>query len=141
MVTFGRIGFFTGEYRHNLTEKNRLSLPKRIRVEVDGDEIVLSKGTDHSIEGFDKAKWQEMVKTHLTLPFTEEQGKEIRRRVFSSAILAEIDRQGRIVLPEQMLAHAGLKGKVGEPVVVIGVGDHFELWEENTWKQKINKEK
>jgi MraZ protein len=135
MVTFGRIGFFTGEYKHNLTDKNRIALPRRIRVEIDGDEVVLSKGSDTCIEGFDKAKWQEMVKIHLELPFTDMKGREIRRQVFSSAVLAEVDRQGRIVLPEQILTWIGLKGKIGESVVIVGVGDHFELWNEKSWSE------
>lgn len=136
MVNIGRLGYFTGKYRHNLTERNRLALPKRFRVEIDGAEVVLSRGNESCIEGFDKGQWQEMVKVHLTIPFTEEKGREIRRRVFSSAMVVELDAQGRIVLPEPLLARAGLKGKAGEPVVIVGVGDHFEIWEESQWMKK-----
>ncbi|MEK7166259.1 MAG: hypothetical protein AAB874_05630 [Patescibacteria group bacterium] len=136
MVNIGKLGYFTGEYRHNLTEKNRVSLPKRFRVEIEGDEVILSKGQEGCIEGFDRFKWQDMVKIYLTVPFTDEKGREMRRRVFSSAQHVELDKQGRMVLPEQMLVWAGLNGKVGEPVIVVGVGDHFELWEEAKWQQK-----
>ncbi len=136
MVNINRLGYFTGEYKHNLTEKNRVSLPKRFRVEIDGDEVILAKGGDACIEGFDRFKWQEIVKVHLEVPFTEDKGREIRRRVFSSAQLVELDKQGRMVLPEQMLIWTGLKGKIGEPVIVVGVGDHFEIWEEAKWLEK-----
>lgn len=139
MVRIGKLGYFTGEYKYNLTEKNRVALPKRFRIEIEGDQVILSKGSERCIEGFDRFKWQEMVKIYLTVPYTDEKGREMRRRVFSSAQHVELDKQGRMVLPEQMLVWAGLKGKVGEPVIVVGVGDHFELWEESRWLRKNHK--
>lgn len=138
MVNNAKLGFFTGEYSHSLTEKNRVALPKVFRVEIDSGEVILSKGSEQCIEGFDRKMWQELVKIHLAIPFTESRGREIRRRVFSSAMPVQLDGQGRVVLPEQMLVYAGLKGKVGEQLVIVGVGDHFEIWEESRWKQKIS---
>src|SRR3990167_2154935 len=128
MVNVVKLGFFVGEYRHNLTEKNRVALPKRIRAEIDSKEVILSKGEGHCIEGFDKERWKMMVTPQLSVPFTEGAGRQIRRRIFSSAIPVELDGQGRIVLYDSLLAWAGFKGKVGEELVIIGVGDHFEIW-------------
>lgn len=142
MVKVSKLGLFVGEFRHNLTERNRLALPKRIRVEVDGFEVVLSRGFERYIAGFDRLQWQQMVKQELSIPFHESRGRELRRQIFSSVMIVELDSQGRVVLPEPLLAWAGLKGKVGEPLVIIGAGDHFEIWEETAWiknqEHKIN---
>ncbi len=139
MVNITKLGFFVGEYKHSLTEKNRVSLPKRFRIEIEGNEVILAKGEGGSIEVFDKQMWKEMVKIHLSIPHTEEQGRLIRRRVFSSAMLVELDGQGRMLLTEAYLVWAGLKSKVGEPIVIVGVGDHIEMWEESRWNEKGTK--
>lgn len=137
MVNIIKLGFFVGEYRHNLTEKNRVALPKRFRAEIEGIELILAKGEGHCIEGFDKERWKKMVAPHLSVSFTEVAGREIRRRIFSSAMPVELDGQGRIVLHDSLLLWAGLKGKVGEELLIIGVGDHFEIWQEENWQKNF----
>lgn len=140
MVKMTRVGYFLGEYRHFLTDRNRVALPKRFRLEIDGDEVILARGNGNWIEGFDAAKWKEMVKQFLNIPYTDDEGRSMRRRVFASAMILELDAQGRIVLPEQFLTWAGLKGKVGEELAVIGVGDHFEIWEKSQFEaQEVSK--
>jgi MraZ protein len=136
MVNLSRLGFFVGEYRHNLTERNRIVLPKRLRAEVDGDELILAKGTGFWIEGFDKAQWKQMVSRFLEVPFTDDEGRNLRQRVFSSAMIVELDSQGRVVLPDPLLSWAGLKGKIGEELVIVGVGDHLEIWERSRFEKE-----
>jgi MraZ protein len=133
MVKLTKSGFFLGEYRHNLTDKNRLALPKRIRVEIEGYDLILSRGFEPCIAGFDKSRWKELAKEQLAVQFNEERGRQLRRQLFSSAVPTELDGQGRMVLPESLITWAGLKGKVGEELIVIGAGDHFEIWESNNW--------
>lgn len=137
MVKITRIGYFLGEYRHSLTDRNRVALPKRFRLEIDGSEVVLARGNGKWIEGFDQNKWKQMVQQFLQVPFTEDEGLRVRRRVFASAMIVELDSQGRIVLPDLLLTWAGLKGKVGEELAIIGVGDHFEIWEKSLYEAQI----
>lgn len=134
MVKVTKVGMYVGEYRHNLTEKNRLALPKRIRIEIEGYEVILSRGFEACIAGFDRQRWQMISEQQLSAQFSESQGRQIRRQFFSSAMITELDVQGRIVLPEVLLTWAGLKGKVGEEVIIIGAGDHFEIWEKILWE-------
>ena len=54
-------------------------------------------------------------------------------------MIVELDGQGRVVLPDPLLSWAGLKGKVGEELVIIGVGDHFEIWQSDNWNTKLTK--
>ena len=133
MVKVSKIGLYLGEFKHNLTERNRLSLPKRIRVEIDGFEVILTRGFEPCIIGFDKNHWQDIAKQQLAIQINEPRGRMLRRELFSGAMIVELDSQGRIVLPDNLLEWSGLKGKVGEEVVIVGAGDHFELWERSKW--------
>lgn len=134
MVKIAKSGLFLGEYRHRLDEKNRIALPKRLRVEIDGFEIVLAKGFEACIAGFAKDTWQEMAKEQLAMPFYDEVGRKLRRQLFSQAVILELDGQGRMVLPDHLLKIAELDKNMGQEIVVVGVGDHFELWQETNWK-------
>lgn len=122
---------FLGEYKHNLTKGNRLALPSRIRGEIDSQEIVLARGFEACILAYQKSTWEEMSKAELAKPVSEEEARKIRRQLFSGAILIEIDQQGRIVMPKNLLDHAKIKATA----VVIGAGDHFEIWEESSWQK------
>lgn len=121
---------FLGEYKHNLTKGNRLALPSKIRAEIEMNEIVLARGFEACILGYQKSTWEEMSKAELTKPVSEEEARKIRRQLFPGAILIEIDQQGRVVIPKNLLDYA----KIKVTAVVIGAGDHFEIWEESTWE-------
>lgn len=121
---------FLGEYKHNLTKGNRLALPSKIRAEIEMNEIVLARGFEACILGYQKSTWEEMSKAELTKPVSEEEARKIRRQLFPGAILIEIDQQGRVVIPKNLLDYA----KIKVAAVVIGAGDHFEIWEESTWE-------
>lgn len=139
MVKVSKVGLFLGEYTHNMTDRNRVALPKRIRVEIEGYEVILSRGFENCIYGFDRERWHHMANQQLSIQLNEEKGRQLRRQIFASAMILELDSQGRVVLPEVLLEHAGLKGKVGEPVAIIGAGDHFEMWEEGRWRSESEK--
>lgn len=126
---------FLGEYKHNLTKGNRLALPSKIRSEIEAQEIVLARGFEDCILGYQKTTWEEISKAELAKPVSEEEARRIRRQLFPGAILVEIDQQGRIVIPKNLLDYAKIKTEV----IVIGTGDHFEIWEESSWQKYKDK--
>ncbi|OGV89248.1 division/cell wall cluster transcriptional repressor MraZ [Microgenomates group bacterium RBG_19FT_COMBO_39_10] len=121
---------FLGEYKHNLTKGNRLALPSKVRNEIETSEIVLARGFEACILGYQKSTWEEISKTELAKPVSEMEARKIRRQLFSGAILIEIDQQGRVVVPKNLLGYA----KIKDEAMVIGAGDHFEIWDSLTWK-------
>lgn len=123
-----------GEYRHSLVEGKRVSLPKKIRERISGDAVILSKGFEAYVAGFDTEQWEKTAEAPLNIPLYEARGRVLRRQVFASAVSAEIDEQGRILIPENLLVAAGIKG--GE-VVIVGVGDHFEIWNPALWQEHL----
>ncbi len=121
---------FLGEYKHNLTKGNRLALPSKIRSEIEASEIILARGFETCILAYQRSTWEEISKTELAKPVSEEEARRIRRQLFPGAVLVEIDQQGRVVVPKNSLDYAKIKTEV----VVIGAGDHFEIWNPLNWQ-------
>ncbi len=125
---------FFGEYLVSFTAPGRIVLPKKIRSLVKGEDFILSKGFDHCLAGYDRSDWEQKTRDLTDVSLLDRENLATRRFVFSSAILAEIDDQGRFVIPKQMLNYASLDGKA----VIVGVGDHFEIWQQEKWSSQLN---
>ena len=122
---------FLGEYDHALDDRGRITLPRKIRQELgDERELVLARGFDTCIFGFDLSSWEREAGKHLETPVTDEKGRSLRRYLFSGAQKADIDKLGRILLPAQLKEYAS----ISRSVFIIGAGDHFEIWEKEHWR-------
>ena len=124
---------FLGEYKTNFTGKGRIVLPRKFRQELKGIEIILSRGFEECIWGFDIQDFEQEAKKQLETSATEERARYLRRYLFSGSESVELDAQGRIIIPSTLLDFASVK----KEVVIIGAGDHFEIWEEKKWKKHI----
>ncbi|MBI5019646.1 division/cell wall cluster transcriptional repressor MraZ [Candidatus Gottesmanbacteria bacterium] len=124
------MNLFLGEYEHNLDDRARVTLPRKIRAEITGEEIVLARGFEGCIFGFDKESWEKEAGKHLDTPVTDEKGRQVRRYLFAGAQKVEIDKLGRILLPVQLKDHSSIVREVK----VIGAGDHFEIWDAKRWR-------
>ncbi len=122
---------FLGEFSHSLDDRGRLSLPKKIREELESVEIVLTRGFEACIFGYQKSTWLNDTKIQLEIPVFEERGRNLRRFTFSGAVPAEIDKLGRVLIPGNLKEYSGIKNEV----MVIGAGDHFEIWDCKKWKE------
>lgn len=124
---------FLGEYQHSLDDRGRLSLPKKIRSELNSVEIVLTRGFESCIFGYQKSTWLNEAGKQLEIPVVEEKGRSIRRYLFSAAVTCEVDKLGRVLIPLNLQEYAGIKDRV----TIIGAGDHFEIWNEERWKEYL----
>ncbi|MBU1326640.1 division/cell wall cluster transcriptional repressor MraZ [Patescibacteria group bacterium] len=122
---------FLGEYEHSLDDRGRVTLPRKIRQEIEERELILARGFDNCIFGFDKGSWEKEAGKHLDTPVTDKGGRRVRRYLFSAAQKVEIDKLGRILLPAQLKEYASITREL----VVIGAGDHFEIWDKENWKK------
>lgn len=119
-----------GTYEPSYLGKGRVALPKKIRGEVPGERVILTVGFESCIVGFDEKTWNEVVRPELEKPFfSDEEARRMRRKMCVHAMVVPIDKQGRIIIPESMLSFAQIKNAV----TIIGAGDHFEIWETNSW--------
>ncbi|HOD01400.1 MAG TPA: division/cell wall cluster transcriptional repressor MraZ [bacterium] len=120
---------FLGEYQPNITEGSRISLPKKLRDQIEGDDVILSKGFERCIFVYDKEDWLNEAQKQVENPITDSKTRELKRYMFSGASETTIDSQGRIVLPGNLKDYA----KIDKKAVVIGAGDHIEIWDLDTW--------
>lgn len=122
---------FLGEYDHALDDRGRVTLPRKIREELDEREVVLAKGFDPCIFGFDRGSWEKEAAKHLEAPVTDKKARNLRRYLFAGAQKLEVDKLGRILLPALLKEYAS----VSREVVIIGAGDHFEIWDKRHWEE------
>ncbi len=128
---------FFGEYQVSSTAPGRFLLPKKLRELLKGTIFILTKGFDFCLTGYDKDDWENKAKELLQVSLLENENLEKRRFVFSSAVYLEIDEQGRFVIPRNLVNYAGLNDKI----TIIGVGDHFELWNADKWNKYLSTNK
>ena len=126
---------FLGEYRTRFTGKGRVILPHKFRQELKSREVILSRGFENCIWGFDLTDFEAEAKKQLEISATEERARYMRRYLFSGSESVELDAQGRIIIPSALLDFASVK----EEVAIIGAGDHFEIWDAKIWKKHIRK--
>lgn len=123
---------FFGTYPNINVDKRRLSLPKKIRSELQGDKVVLTSGFDDGcIFGYQENVWQEISKVELINPLKDAQSRKTRRQMFAEASIEDVDEHGRIIIPQNLAETAQIK----EEVIIIGAGDHFEIWDPKNWEQ------
>lgn len=124
---------FLGEYKVKFSGKGRIVLPKLIRQEVGENLVIISRGFEGCIWGFSREGFEIEAKKQLEVSSTEERARYLRRYLFSSSVSAELDVQGRFVIPSALLSYANLK----EEVIIIGAGDHFEVWNSSLWMKHL----
>jgi len=131
---------FLGEYLVNFSGQGRVVVPKKIREAIGkAKTFTLTKGFDRCLSGFRNEDWEKETVKLMGNIAMEQQTAEAKRHFFSSAVVTEIDEQGRVVVPKNLLDYADLKGK---DVVIIGVGTYFEVWNTKEWieyREKIEK--
>jgi MraZ protein len=119
---------FLGEYSHTIDDKGRLTLPAKYRAEL-ATGVVVTRGIDKCLFVFPMDEWKKLAEQVSALPLTDAQAREFRRLLFSGATDAELDKQGRVLLPQYLRDYAGLNGNV----VVAGLNTHMEIWTPDAW--------
>jgi MraZ protein len=126
---------FLGEYQPNITEGSRIALPKKIRDQISDGMVILSRGFEKCIFGYAKEDWVKESQKQVDSPISDPKTRDLKRYMFSNAAEAEVDSQGRIVLPANLKTYAEIQKKA----VIIGAGDHLEIWDSGLWNEYLEK--
>lgn len=123
---------FLGRFDYTLDAKNRLTVPARFRASL-AEGVVLAKGTAPCMaiwtaQGFAQYVEQATEGMHPLSPERE----QIVRFLTSSAFEVSLDAAGRVMVPPDLLAYAGLK----KDVVVVGVDIRLEVWDQDAWARQ-----
>ena len=122
---------FRGEYQHSLDIKGRVNFPVKIRDGL-GERFILTRGLDSCLFVYSGEGWRELESKLRALPMSK--SRDIQRFFFASAVEVEPDKQGRILIPQNLRDYAGL----GKDIVIIGVSDRAEIWNIESWQEKLN---
>jgi MraZ protein len=121
---------FTGEYRHAVDEKGRLAVPARFRAQLEGG-CVVARWLDTCLAIFPMPAWESLSAKVGSLPMTDPNARLLQRQLFAGAQETELDRQGRVLVPQGLRTFAGLEGEA----MVLGSRDHAEIWAPTRWEE------
>lgn len=129
---------FRGIHALNLDGKGRLAVPSRYRDHIQADEkgqMVVTVAIDNRcLWLYPLAKWEALEHQLLSLPTLHRNTRRLQRLLIGHACECQMDGQGRILLSAPLRKYASLD----KNVVVVGVGDKFEIWDEETWDVRRN---
>ena len=121
---------FSGEFNHILDTKYRYIAPAQFR-EALGSHFVVTKGLDRCLFVYTWEMWQSKISELSQLSSTSAATRRFSRNFFSGALIAEPDKQGRVVLPESLREYA----KLNREIVTIGVLNRLEIWDKELWTE------
>jgi MraZ protein len=122
-----------GAHEHTIDDKNRLTLPAKFR-QAFADGVIVTRGLDGCLFAFRREDWHRLVESRLApLDSLSEETRRLERFFFSGAAEADLDKQGRVMLPAQLIEHA----KLGREVLVAGVNDRLEIWDRAAWRREL----
>lgn len=115
-----------GEFFHNIDQKGRMNFPSRMRDEL-GERFVVTLWSDNCLAVFSETEWDRICDRIRQLPIAK--ASKIQHYIFPNACYLEPDKQGRILLPQNLRDSAAL----GKDVAVIGMMDRAEIWDRDRW--------
>lgn len=119
-----------GEYRHNVDVKGRVSVPSKFRGDL-GQSFIVTKGLDNCLFMYSKSEWETFENKLKALPLTNNDARSFMRFFFAGATECEVDKQGRINIPQLLREYAGIK----KDVVIVGVSTRAEIWDTSRWEE------
>ena len=121
---------FFGSFAHTLDEKGRLMIPRKMREEL-GFKVYIMKGFDGSLSIYTVERYQKLAEEFYNLPFTQQRNRDYLRVQFASTYEIDVDKLGRLQLPTALLT----KFNISRNVIVLGIGDHIELWDAKKYEE------
>ncbi len=117
-----------GEYEHMLDPKGRINFPVKLRESL-GENFIITKGLDNCLFVYSLDEWTKLEERIRALPLSK--ARNLQRFLFAGAAEAEPDKQGRVLIPNNLREHAGLT----KDVVIVGLSTHAEIWDKNSWQK------
>lgn len=121
---------FIGEHSHTIDNKGRLSIPAKYR-EALSEGVVVTRGLDHCLFLYSRTEWEKIAKRLAELPISQKSSRAFSRLMLAGAWDAELDSQGRVIVPQYLREYAG----VNKHVIVAGLYNRVEIWQEDAWQE------
>ena len=124
---------YFGSFAHNLDDKGRLMIPRKMREEL-GYKVYIMKGFEGSLSLYDESGYQKLVSEFTRLSFNQQKVRDYLRLQFASTYEMDVDKLGRVQLPTALLTKYG----ISKEVLVLGIGDHIEVWDKAKYEEYEN---
>ena len=121
---------FLGEYLHTFDSKNRISVPSKFRKDL-GRVVVVTRGLDHCLYVYSRKAWEKEARSYAADVNGSAARRGLARLFLAGSSEVEVDRTGRVLIPEHLKSFASIK----EKAVIAGVFERVEIWEEDAWKK------
>lgn len=121
---------FIGEFKHTLDIKGRMAVPAKFREKLLGGAII-TRGLDHCLFVFTKKEWEILAQKLISLPLAQTNSRAFVRLMLAGASDVEIDKQGRVLIPEYLRKYASLK----KETIVTGLYNRIEVWDKGEWEK------
>jgi len=125
---------FLGQYYHSLDEKGRLTIPAKLR-ELLAEGAYVTQGFDRNLRLLTKPDFEAMAETVNRLSMTNPDIRRLRRLLFANASQIDLDRIGRVLIPQFLRDFAGLESEA----VIVGVGEAIEIWSPAAWQDEVDR--
>ena len=122
---------FIGEYSHVLDAKGRMFMPAKFRDEL-GEKFIVTIGLDRCLFVFPTETFQIYKEKLDAISLANRDARNFTRFFFAGAGECELDKQGRIMLPQKLRTYARLE----KDVTVVGVSGRIELWNTEDWEKE-----
>ena len=119
---------FLGQYRHTIDNKGRLIVPARFR-DFLSEGGFITQGFDRNLMVLTSQAFDSITQRVNQLSSTDETARQLRRLIYATADRVELDKTGRIRIPQFLQDVAGFNSDA----VVVGVGAYFEIWAPDAW--------
>lgn len=120
---------FIGEYHHSLDDKGRLAIPVKFRGAFKSGAVV-TRGLDTCLFVYPRKDWEVLADRLAKLPISKANTRAFARMMLAGAMEMDIDKQGRVIVPDYLRGYAGFK----KNVVVTGLYNRLEIWDLTRWE-------
>jgi len=128
------MNLLTGEFKNTLDEKGRISIPAKLRVELDGERFVITQGVDSCLWLFPPQQWKALSEKLLEqTSLFHSRARLVQRRIIAPAQEVEVDKAGRIAVPQSLRDFAGLN----KECVILGITKYVEIWDADTYRRYL----
>lgn len=135
MICFGYIYLdflmLIGEFTNNVGDKKRIAVPKKFREQL-GDMLIVTHGYEGCLIVVSPAQWEQLTSEAASGPFVSTSVRDTTRFLLGGASEVSLDKQGRFVLPQNLIDYA----QINKEVTFLGLGRWVEIWDTKKWQER-----